>query len=122
MHMGLTPTLFSIGVNVSLRQITEQQMWDTLHQAREALLRIKRCLALNRKLNKMDIFYMRADFGDICEARGFFVALLKQADIDEITKKPVNKTLNMIWEEVVAIHSDACDLTAKILDKAFPTK
>jgi len=97
-------------------------MLEVMNEAREALLRIKRCLELDRKLNMMDIFYMRADFGDICEARGFFAALLKQADIDEVTKKPVNRTLNTTWEEVAAIHSNACELTAKVLDKAFPSK
>ena len=105
-----------------MRPITQEEMSEMLKEARQALLRLKEKLELPRKLNMMDIFYMRADFGDICEARGFFVALLKQADIDEVTKKPVDKTLMTYWQEVAAIHSDACELTAKILDKAFPTK
>jgi len=85
-----------------------------LQQARESTERLRTMFNLlkERQLNPMDLFYMRAYFGDVCESRGVYVALLKLEQL----KPPYiqDQTITDEWKEIARLHSESCDLTAKI--------
>lgn len=101
-----------------MKAITEEKRLEELKLARDAVVRLRERKAKKesgKEQKPMDLFYMRADFGDVCEARGFYVAVVETADIDPLLKLPADKQLRLEWQEIAALHSEACELTAKIL-------
>ncbi|RLI40843.1 hypothetical protein DRO69_12385 [Candidatus Bathyarchaeota archaeon] len=85
----------------------------SLREARENTQRLRDMLKKKRgkQLSPMDLFYMRAYFGDVCEARGVYVALIKMAEARAARESGLIKE----WKEIAKLHSEACELTAKIL-------